>query len=516
MAKRTIELPPGELYPRTPSGASLRIEVFGATGDFNSGKTLLGLSIAPGVHPEGHAHAGKPRTCYFDFEKSGATFGGTGCHRIDVPAKLQDLNTDKSGHVKPYGSIDVYKWFVNEIDNMPPARWDVIMADPITDVEAGLAEFIRKNPEKFGMTAKQVEKAGGIFWGAVKDTWKGLLLKLASRCQTFYYTAHLRTVFENNLPTNKREPKGKETLLELSSLYLWLERKPDKSGAVADKPAATVLKQRLSDTFVDAESGELRIVPLMPPRIPVATIGEIRRYIAAPPDYAKLKPEERVVEEQITEEQTLQLKLATAQAEQAAEESRLQVISRRLELQRAQHEYQQQQPQSPDQSAQVKAAAESKRAESVERAQTEQQQDEVEAAKQKAQERMAAGDAETKRLMENNPTSADPATRSQVLEAQSRMKACGMPPEVLKAKLVAAGAQKVSELSREACHKLLEAMRQWEEMVGLLKQLNVEESKLLTILERANAKSIWDLKEGPRKTLLEKLRERAGGDAAKN
>ena len=75
MAKSSKDfvLKPGRLWPDAPSGNPMEIEVFGATGEYKSGKTLLGLSIAPGVHPECHQFVGQPRTLYLDFEKSGGS-----------------------------------------------------------------------------------------------------------------------------------------------------------------------------------------------------------------------------------------------------------------------------------------------------------------------------------------------------------------------------------------------------------------------------------------------------------
>ena len=127
------------LWPNTPSGAPVAIEAFGATGAYQSGKTLLGLSIAPGPHPEGHAFAGKPRTLYLDFEKSGGTYTGAGCKRLDVPAVMLELHKGQ-----PYAPMAVFEWFVKLIGDLPAGRFDVIMGDPITDIESGMVAWVRK------------------------------------------------------------------------------------------------------------------------------------------------------------------------------------------------------------------------------------------------------------------------------------------------------------------------------------------------------------------------------------
>ena len=347
-AKPKYELPPGRLWPNTPSGAPLAIEVFGATGPYASGKTLLGLSIAPGNHPEGHAFAGKARTLYLDFEKSGGTYGGTGCCRIDVPTKLLELKGDN------YKPADVAIWFVDLLTNkLKPGQFDAIVADPITDVESGIVDWVKANPSVFGYTDTQFAKGGGLLWGAVKDYWKQLLLKISTKCQTFYFTSHLRQVFEGATPVRgKKEPKGKDTLMELSSLYLWLERTANKDGVVPQVPTGTVLKQRLSDTLMTDE-GELQIVPLMPPRIESASVQSIRGYVANPPNYSKLKPNERVIEREMTDEERLQYQLSIAEAEQSTTENRVALLARQEELKRLSLQQAASRPQSSDQTAKV-------------------------------------------------------------------------------------------------------------------------------------------------------------------
>ena len=324
--KRTYELPPGRLWPDTPSGNPLEIEVFGATGEYKSGKTLLGLSIAPGVHPEGHDFAGQPRTLLFDFEKSAGTYGGTGCKRVDVPVVMMEKFDGK------YGPRQVYEWFQSQIEAVQPGQYDVIQADPITDIESGLVDYVKGNCQQFGLTPVQIQKSGGLLWGAVKDYWKSVLLKLSTRCQCFYFTSHLRDEWKGDRPSGKRQPKGKETLMELASLYLWLERNSDTEGNIPAVPSGIVLKERLADTSMDNE-GRLQVTALMPPRLPIASVEAIRQYIASPPDYKKLKDGERVIEGVMSDEEKLRLEVTKAEAERDTEGSRLAQLTRRAELQ---------------------------------------------------------------------------------------------------------------------------------------------------------------------------------------
>ena len=283
----------------------MEIEVIGVCGEYQSGKTLFALCADP---------AG---TIYYDFEKSGGTYAGLNvASRIDVPAELQRL------HPKGYKPIDAFVWWRDQIRSLKAGQYTVVAVDPISDIEQGLVEWVRANPEHFGHTANQYANASGLMWSDVKSYWKMLLVDLTSRCKTFIFTSHMRYAWKGSSPTSRREPKGKETLMELASLYLLLERKPDKNGKVAAKPSAVVLKSRLASVKTSA-AGEVEIVPTLPPRLPIATSAEIRKYISAPPDYKKLKRAELYVEPEMSEDEKLLLRHETAEAERSAEEMKL-------------------------------------------------------------------------------------------------------------------------------------------------------------------------------------------------
>lgn len=490
MGKKTeVVIPAGKCWPNTPSGSPLAIDNFGATGEYKSGKTLLGLSIAPGCHPPGHKFAGQPRTLYLDFEKSGGTYAGTGCKRIDVPSVMMAAGID-------YTPLNVFTWFSGVVDRVEPGQHDVIMADPVTDIEGGLVEYVRKNCKQFGLSEDQVRRAGGLLWGAVKDEWKRCLLKLSTRCQTFFFTSHLRDVWQGNSPTGKREPKGKDTLMELASLYLWLERKADQDGKVPDVPSAIVLKERLSDTYMDAE-GNLHIVPLMPPRIPVASVGAIRRYIACPPDYSKLREGERVKEEKPTDEELMRLRLATAEAERDTEASRLEQLRRRAEIMAAARAAEAQTPQATDKTAEKQADQDVKR-------QAEAEQAAKNAAEEKAAEQLrAAQQAEIDRLR------ADAEAKAAAMKGQEEKLMASQPVENRMAgeqHMEAEKAEKATEQPVEQSNG--KATRsQVMEILDLVKQLGIDDHKLKEIVQRAGVQSVPDLKREHALALAEKLRQ---------
>lgn len=295
-----------EVPQEIPPLWSQPIEVLGVTGDFASGKTLFAVCISPG-----------PSTLIYDTEKSAATYqNGLGFHRMDIPGEL--LKTHPNGHK----SIDVFQWWYNHVRMIKPGQYRVIVLDTVSEIENGLVDYVRVNCMQFGLTANQVSQSAGLLWGAVKDFWKAILSDLSSRCETFVFTSHLKSEFRGGKPTANKVPKGKETLMELASLYLWLERESDKKGNVKAVPAATVLKSRLASTRV--VGGKIEIIPTLPPRLPEAFPGAIREYMAAPPDYSKLKAGERLEVHETTVEELETMRLATAEANREAASMELQ------------------------------------------------------------------------------------------------------------------------------------------------------------------------------------------------
>jgi hypothetical protein len=291
-----------------PLWGELDIPLIVGTGEFGQGKSLAGLTICPG-----------PQTLCYDFEGGVLSYRSLDFDHVDMATEL--LKKHPSG----FTNEQRYLWWREDAITRGrkggrAGRYRVLMVDPVSEIEDGLAEHLRKNITKYGLTQAQADRSPALFWGVMKKEWKLLLDTLRSYFETTYLVVHMRDVFKGGVPTGKREPKGKETLFELASLFLEFEREQDKKGNVAAVPSATVLKSRLAKTvFFD---GELKILPVLPPRLPVATPRAIRDYIATPPDYEKLKAAERIHEKEMTEEERLRLQaqIATSNAEAAAAE----------------------------------------------------------------------------------------------------------------------------------------------------------------------------------------------------
>lgn len=293
--------------PLWPKG--MKIPFIGVTGEYQAGKTLFGLLIDP------------TRTIVFDTEKSSETYEGSlGFTRID----LSDAMRAKfpAGDYRP---VQLFEAWLQMVQKVKPGQYRVMLLDTLSEIETGLVDYVRRNPNRFGYTSAQFAKSEALMWGAAKDFWKQILTDITGRVETFVTIAHMRDKWAGNRPTGQREAKGKETIMEMASLYLELNRDP-VNGKTPEKPAAKVLKSRLSVFLLDKESGEMEPHPVLPPRLPVCTPAAIRNYIENPPDYSKLKKAEKVQERTLSEDERLliQREIADRNAESA-----------RLELEKA-------------------------------------------------------------------------------------------------------------------------------------------------------------------------------------
>lgn len=291
----TKALPP--LWPNnTPNG--LKIEIIGVTGEYASGKTLFGLTIDPA------------NTLLFDTEKSAGCYENLGFTRVDLT---------KMANKKP---IELYQAWTSAVSKIQPGKYRVIALDTVSEIESGLCDWVADNPAQFGHTKAQYDKMEGLYWGDVKEHWKRILSDLASRCETFVFTAHTTNVWSGNKPTGKRKAKGKETLMELATLYLWLERKPDSKGRVPGIPSAEVAKDRLAITTID-ENGEIKVLPILPARLPEATPAAIRKYILNPADRNKPRAGETLLEKNLSADDRLLLETSKAEFERDAAQANL-------------------------------------------------------------------------------------------------------------------------------------------------------------------------------------------------
>ena len=443
----------------------IEIEVIGCSGEYQSGKTILVVTIDP------------QNTKLYDFEKSAGTYSSLGIkERIDVP---QVLTAKFAG--KEYRPLDVFRWWREDVLATPPGEFTVIATDPISDIEQGLVDYVASQYAAYGFSSeKAFTSTGGIFWSNVKAYWKTVLVDLATRCQTFAFTTHMRQVWSGGKPSSRREPKGKDTLMELASLYLLLDRKPDEKGKVPAKPNATVLKSRLAK-FVDGE-----IVPVLPPRIKEATPKKIREYIAKPPDYSKLKKDELIPEEKLSDDEKLELQAQIAADQKAAAEAELQKSEMMIQAARR------------TAAARAKASAANATPDQSQQIVTQKEQDRAQEAAQAEQD--AAG---------SDPPQED-GTKGTGAPAEPGGEA---PPQATKATPVSS-----SQRPLEARRMQLERFRR--SIMLDFDQLGATPAQREAILGKRGVKKIDDLEydaaEGLAKGLQEKVRAKGGDPSIKN
>ena len=200
----------GTHTPNKPAGiwAGKNIGVIVVTGEKGEGKTLFCTTIDPA------------NTLVYDNEGSSADYESLGFERVDVAAEL--IRKYPGKNAKP---IDRFLWWRDDVKvRVQPGKFSVVVVDPASEIESGLTQYVKEHPAEFGYTKSQFDQAAPLFWGAVKDFWKSILDDLRTRCETICLTVHMRDEFKGGRPTGKREAKGKETLFELASLYLEMER----------------------------------------------------------------------------------------------------------------------------------------------------------------------------------------------------------------------------------------------------------------------------------------------------
>lgn len=296
------------------------------SGKNESGKTLLATT----------ANSDPTRTCVYDLEHSSTTYNIPGLVRINVSDELRKIH---NGAHKP---VDLFLWLLNDTrSRVTPGKFDVVVIDPVSgELETGLADWVRANPKNFGATALQYEQMSGIMWGHAKAYYKTWLSEIASCTQTLFLIVHMGREWSGKSPTGRMKAKGLETLHELASLSLEMNRDPGPDGRKPEKPSARVVKSRLANIVHvkknDEDDGEWVPQAVMPPRMPVATAGEIRRFMKTPIDYDKLSKEYLAVEEQPSEEEKANVRLQIAEAEASSARDRLALANAATENRAAQ------------------------------------------------------------------------------------------------------------------------------------------------------------------------------------
>lgn len=298
------------------NGQPLKIPVIGVAGEHGSGKSTFISTIDP------------TRTCMVDAEESTVSYNLPFAQRYNLYEEMAAITGGKA-----FRPIQAFEWFRNLVENViQPDVYTVLSLDPASDIEHGLVDWVKENHAQFGLTKSQLENMQGLLWGAVNEYWKAFIGILSRKVQTFAYTVHMGTVWKGGKPVEgKRKAKGKSSLKEVTSLFMTLDRSPQIINGQPVTPAApTGLtldpfgKSRLHHTQIDPDTGMvLGIQPILPPQVPNCTPQAIRQYIAQPPDWANLKPEEQYTERPLTDREKQEREDERQQTELEIETARL-------------------------------------------------------------------------------------------------------------------------------------------------------------------------------------------------
>lgn len=292
------------------------IPIIALAGESNSGKTMWGLT----AHPDCTNFNREPKVLIWDMEKSSITYKGfLNFSRVDIPL----LTSMKYGD--NYTPANLFSTWMNQIKELDKKAFDICILDTISEIEDGLTAYIQEHPGQFGYTKHQFESFEGIFWGVVKAEWRKILLGISHLCESLILTIHMKNEFKGPKPTGRRIPRGKETIMDIASLYLTLTRTVKAGKKVVQSAPSGICKWPQGKSrllYLDRESKETRQV--LPPHIPDASPDGIRKYLVHPVNLNNLKPDERAVPEtELSEEDRLILQAGIASDNAAAAEAQL-------------------------------------------------------------------------------------------------------------------------------------------------------------------------------------------------
>jgi len=301
------------------NGQPLKIPMIGLVGGKGSGKTFAGSSLSPEETTE-IAVEDSAVTYNFPFAKSYSMF--------------KEVKASADNGIP--SQLDCYMWFK---DLLPKIDTRILFIDPITDLQAGGYQYIVKNCEEFGLSPEQCRSSSGLVWGALKAHLKLLLGRVSRNLETIIYTSHTGLVWKGGKPApGKVKAKGVDTFYELASLVVYLKRDVDPAtGKQPDAPVGHITppmgKARLS-RIEKLPDGSYGGVPLLPPRIERFTWTEFRKSVNNPPNYAKLKKDQKADVETLSEDEKLILQAEIAENNAEAEQLKAERIAKTQAAQR--------------------------------------------------------------------------------------------------------------------------------------------------------------------------------------
>jgi hypothetical protein len=321
--------------------AGMRIPIIMVSGPVNSGKTLFALTIDPNTRRP--ATDTPPTTIVWDQEGSADSYAGAlnfehrdtraavgaGVHMERTAAGPMDPRWRKilleTADCNDNPAASMFRAWYLSLLKIPIGQYAVGICDTFTPLQDGLAAWLKMHPEAFGRSAGEYQKiAQATLWPDIKAVLGHILATdCRTRFGTFILNAHLKPEWANGARTGRQVAEGLDVLEKLATLHLELDRSPKEKNKEAPRvPAALVRKERLVRFGPTADDDR----PILPPRIPACTPDAIRRYIAMPPDFARLEPGERLPDQSMSDDEKLRIQAAIAENQRAAEDSKLSAL----------------------------------------------------------------------------------------------------------------------------------------------------------------------------------------------
>ena len=188
-----------------------------------------------------------------------------------------------------YDVAQLAEWFFKTLIKIPDGLTHLII-DNATWAEAGLGYRVLQNPAKYGVNAKNAQ--AGVYGGVnpgITVLWSSIFTFLQNKgINVVTVINHMSQPWINGAPApNKFNVKGNKVFNQIASLAIILTPANPKRGGKPPIPCGLVIKEALSLTRFNEESGEFSTTKVIPARIPVCTWGRITNYFDNPADFGK-------------------------------------------------------------------------------------------------------------------------------------------------------------------------------------------------------------------------------------
>lgn len=171
----------------------------------------------------------------------------------------------------------VLKWTREAFAYAAEAGGTTVVIDNGSPVEMAYHHLVRKDPEKYGVRAVNVER--GIYGGSnpgVSRLWENTISFLHNKgFQRIVICMHLSEQWAGGAPIDKYKVKGNKVLTQLANLSVVLV----KSERPNSPPVGLIGKEALGLIRWDEDTAEYQPYMALPPRVPAFTWKNVYEYM---------------------------------------------------------------------------------------------------------------------------------------------------------------------------------------------------------------------------------------------